>query len=190
MPVKSRRRAREAALRALYQIDLVDVDMDQALESVELYSELPADQRSYAKELVAQVLRNREFLDQTIASKLRDWTFDRLAPIDRSILRIATQELHFQRDVPPAVTLNEAIELAKKYSTADSGKFVNGILAAILVESPKADWRPEEVEDGVEEVAEPEAELVEVEELVEGSAEEAELARTLPWTVRSESDQR
>lgn len=188
MPVKSRRRAREAALRALYQIDLVGTGAREALESLDLFAEISDEQREYAEAVVAEVLRNRESIDLAIASKLQDWTMDRLAPLDRNILRIATYELHYRPDVPPAVSLNEAIELAKKYGTADSGKFVNGVLAGVLSESPKASWRPAEDGSEAEEIVEPEPEAIEVEQVEEGALDEAELARAIPWTVRSESE--
>lgn len=188
MPVKNRRKAREAALRALYQIDLVGVEIGEALASVDLYAEISPELREYTDALVEEVFEKVDAIDQAISAKLQDWTIDRLAPLDRNILRIAVCELLYRPDVPPAVSLDEAIELAKKYGTVESGKFVNGVLAGVLSETPKANWQPADQSQAIEEIGEPEIEPVEVEHLVEGSPEEAELARVIPWTVRSENE--
>src|SRR5690349_7281417 len=104
-----------------------------------------------------------------LADRIPDYDFNRIAAIDGNILRIAAYELFFEPGIPPAVTINEAIEIAKKYSTAESGKFVNGILGRLLADSPKANWDPasapaEEIE---EPSTEPEYEIEVIEETIE-----------------------
>lgn len=187
MRVKSRRPGREAALRALYAMEIGGFPKSSALRTLREHAELEPAQLEYAERLVEGVVDEIEGIDDQVGSKLVGWTMDRLATLDRNILRLATYELFFCPEVPPAVSLDEAIELAKRYGTAESGKFVNGVLAAVLVESPKAAWDRESAapETELEEPApaEPEEEA----EIIAGDSPEAEeLARVGKWTVRAE----
>lgn len=177
---KSRRRAREAALRALYQCDVGQSSIRDALFDVLDTTELAADLKAYAKSTVRGIDEHRDEIDAAIKKHLIDWEIDRIAVVDRSLMRIACYEFLYVPTMPPAVTLNEAIELAKKYSTAESGKFVNGVLGNILRDTPKADWDPS-MGEGPEEPAEREEV---VEETV--TPEQAEAVKASFWKVRSE----
>ncbi|MFO7172626.1 MAG: transcription antitermination factor NusB [Bacillota bacterium] len=129
-----RRRARELALQVLYQIDLVGTDLEEAWrDALEREQPEPAA-REYAETLVRGVQACREELDREIARRSRDWPLERMAVVDRNILRIGLYELFHIPSVPPPVVANEAVELAKAYSTADSGRFVNGILGSVIKE--------------------------------------------------------
>jgi transcription antitermination factor NusB len=138
MPLKNRRKAREAALRALYQMSIGNVALEDALEEMRAHSELPDDLQDFAVSAVRGVHENRKDLDGVVSRALKDWELSRLAVVDRTLLLLGAYELFHCPDIPPAVTINEAIELAKKYSTAESGSFVNGVLAGVAAQSPKA----------------------------------------------------
>ncbi|MCL4490621.1 MAG: transcription antitermination factor NusB [Nitrospirae bacterium] len=84
--------------------------------------------RAFTEEIVKGTILNSKKIDSIIQKVAEKWTLSRMAAIDRNILRAATYELLFRRDIPSAVTINEALEIAKKYSTADSASFINGIL--------------------------------------------------------------
>ncbi|MBT9252380.1 MAG: transcription antitermination factor NusB [Brockia lithotrophica] len=126
----SRRKAREAALKALYRIDLVGGDAREALADLRV----PDASRAYASFLVEGVLAHLAELDAEISAHLIDWTIDRLSPVDRAILRIGTFELLYAPDVPARVSLDEAIELAKRYSDDRAPAFINGVLASVYRE--------------------------------------------------------
>ena len=125
----ARSRAREAAIKALYQVDVLgESPDDEAIEGLLERERLGSDALAYARSLAKGCLARRDELDRAIAAALEHWELARLAAIDRAILRLGTYELLFAADVPAKVTINEAIELAKKYSTPKSGSFINGIL--------------------------------------------------------------
>lgn len=102
------------------------------------------DYYSFAEELIFGIIENREAIDAKIMSLAKNWEFARIAKIDLAILRLAIYELLFRKDIPPVVTINEAIDLSKDYSTAESRRFVNGILDRIKGEldrpSRTASW--------------------------------------------------
>jgi N utilization substance protein B len=124
---------REWALRALYQIDLGGKPPEEAVEEVLSVASLEPDDSEAVRELVYGATRvQRTELDPLIQQYARGWTIDRMAVIDRNILRLALYELRHHPEQPYKVVINDAIELAKKYSTAESGRFVNGILGAIV----------------------------------------------------------
>ncbi|MBI1756750.1 MAG: transcription antitermination factor NusB, partial [Fimbriimonas ginsengisoli] len=182
MGPKSRRKSREAALRALYEIEIGRTPIGAAIGQMETEAKLTDDLLEFARSLVEGVRAERPELDRLIAERLEGWDFERLAAVDRNLIRLATYELFHCPTIPPAVTINEAIEIAKKYSTADSGKFVNGVLGRLVLDSPKAEWTP--TEGGHEEAVEPEAEPPV--ETVEVTPDQAELAKAGGWTLRSE----
>ena len=134
----SRRRAREAALQVLYQIDLTAEDAEPALELYFQYLTAGDDAREFAGELVRGCTANRDAIDAKIREVSRHWRLERMARVDRNILRLATFELLFLADVPRKVTLNEAVELAKRFGDEDSPAFVNGVLDRIASELTKA----------------------------------------------------
>ena len=185
---KSRRKAREAALQTLYEIEVgkasPETSMANTLEAAALDPEL-AD---YAVRLTAGVREHERDLDEQISSLVHGYDYNRLAAIDRNLLRIAGYELFFEPAVPPKVTINEAIEIAKKYSTAESGKFVNGVLGRLVEASPKANWDPSKapvIED--EDIVREQPAEAQVETIEAGSKEAEELAKVGGWKLRSDS---
>jgi len=120
-----RHEARERALELLYEIEV------RELAAADLFDELPLPPNEYAVAAVVGVETKRVEIDQLIDDHAQGWTVDRLPNVDRAILRLAIWELVAQPDVPSAVVIDEAIELAKEYSTEKSSSFVNGVLDAI-----------------------------------------------------------
>lgn len=167
MPVKSRRPARVAALRALYQMGIARVRADDAIQQIREESEMGADLVEYAERLVRGIAAESSAIRDVIEARLTGWDYDRLAAVDRTILRVGVFELLHVPEVPPVVAVNEAVELAKKYSTAESGKFVNGVLARVMADFPRA--APPETEEPA-----PDADEQVPEELVEGGSGEWE----------------
>ncbi len=128
----SRRIAREVALRTLFQMESGHVQLNKALEYALETAPLEPGFVPFAKELVDQSLAQQEDSDQIIRDKAVDWNIDRLARVDRAILRLALGELMGGTGTPPGVVINEAVELAHRYSTEESGRFINGILGSVL----------------------------------------------------------
>jgi transcription antitermination protein NusB len=127
----SRRHGREVALQALYGAEVGKRPPDEML--TELLARDPGSEgRSFVRDLVMGTLDNEEESDALIAPLLEGWTLDRLPTIDRIILRMSAFELNHRKETDPAVVINEAVELAKKFSTEDSGRYVNGVLARVL----------------------------------------------------------
>jgi len=123
--METRREARERALSLCYELDV------RAERLADLLADLPVPPDEYAVTLARGVEQHRDELDALIGKFSDHWTPDRMPVIDRNLLRMATYELAHQPDVPSAVAINEAVALAKQYSTDDSGRFVNGVLASI-----------------------------------------------------------
>jgi len=122
-----RRKAREIILKILFQRDFRNSSLEELLEG-----------RSFEDPYIMEVLRGieakRQELDRIISAKAQGWRLERLVSVDRNILRLSLYEILYRQDVPPEVAINEAIELAKKYSTEDSGRFINGILDRVWKE--------------------------------------------------------
>jgi len=133
----SRRMAREQALQALYSIAVGHRDPNDVLiESVG--AEAPSEHRAFVRDLVLGTLDHSEEADAAIAPLLQGWTLERMPTLDRLILRMANYELRHE-GTPPAVVMDESVELAKKFSTEDSGRYVNGVLAALVrIDATKA----------------------------------------------------
>jgi transcription antitermination protein NusB len=127
----SRRTSRECAMHILYAIDTCKMAKDEAEESFWQTKEYDKDVVSFAKELIDGTLCNIEEIDELLKKIAENWEIERMASVDRAILRIASYELIYTPSTPPNAIINEAIELAKNFSTDDSGKFVNGILDKI-----------------------------------------------------------
>lgn len=126
-----RRKSRELALQILYGMEINKGDLSRILSDFWEEHPCPEEVRDFTMELVTATSENLSSIDNLLKKHTDNWDIGRLAAIDRNILRLATYELCFRDDIPLRVTINEAIEIAKKYSTADSGKFVNGILDRI-----------------------------------------------------------
>jgi len=136
-----RTRARERALQALYQIDVAAEGIDDALGRFWKSFE-PAEREvmDLADALVRGVARHRAAVDEAIERVSTHWRLDRMAKVDRNVLRLAVYEL-LETEVPPKVAINEAIELGKKFGSESSGAFVNGVLDKIAAALPPARWR-------------------------------------------------
>jgi len=128
----SRRRSRECALQVLYQIDANDEGgIEQALLSYWASFDGPDDARPFAEELVRGSYRQRAEIDVMISQAATNWRIERMGRVDRNILRAAVYEMLSYPDIPPRVTINEAVELAKRFGSEDTPRFVNGVLDAI-----------------------------------------------------------
>jgi len=127
-----RRLAREVALKTLFAVDLGKVKPERVLDDLLAEVDLPPRDAQFARELVIGTLAHLEEIDPIIARQAVGWTIDRMATIDRNILRMALYEILHRDDIPDSVAVNEAVELAKRYGDAESSKFVNGILGEIV----------------------------------------------------------
>lgn len=139
----SRHRSREVALQTLYAVDMASArarregvcevvapPTQEIFEGVAAHFEMPEGARVFAKQLVCEVSAHRAEIDELIGAHARNWRVSRMAAVDRNVLRLATYELS-RTDIPPAVVLNEAVELARRFGSDASPAFVNGILDAI-----------------------------------------------------------
>jgi len=133
--MRKRTQARENALQLLYQLDLRGEEILPDLEEALKPGTGDAEVASFARDLLLGYWEHRQEIDRKIEEVAKNWQLKRMAAIDRNILRLATYELLYRADIPPLVTINEAIELAKKFSTKNSGPFVNGILDNIRLTS-------------------------------------------------------
>jgi N utilization substance protein B len=124
----TRRKSRELALQALYQNELAGQAGLLDFEQFCVHFQVNKKAIPYARRLLEGVLEKREEINQLISRYAENWRLERMSVIDRNILRLAVYELHYQGDVPTSVAINEAVEIAKRYSTDDSGPFINGIL--------------------------------------------------------------
>ena len=132
-----RRKAREIALQALYAAEISGSEWQDVLDDM-LKRRNPSDEAAeYARRLVSSVNESRDALDRMIVECLENWKFDRVSVIDRNILRIALAELIHFPEVPGGVIINEAIEIAHRFSSNKAGKFVNGILDRLAGEVRK-----------------------------------------------------
>jgi transcription antitermination factor NusB len=127
--VGRRRKAREVALQFLYQLDQHG-ETDPTLHETEFWSRHPVDEetRAFASALVRGATSRHAQVDEIIAQYTEHWDLDRMAVVDRNILRLAVYELLDQGAVPPKVAINEAIEISKKFGTQESSRFINGVL--------------------------------------------------------------
>jgi len=129
--VKKRTRARELALQFLYQVDLRGRELLPEAKEFFRLEEEDRTAREFAAQLVEGVIEHSAAIDTVIREVAENWEIARMAVIDRNVLRMATYELLHCPDIPPKVAINEAIELGKRFSTQNSGKFINGILDKI-----------------------------------------------------------
>lgn len=129
--MKKRTRARELALQLLYQIDLRGAEILAEAAAFVRAEEEDKQTQAFALQLVEGVQAHRAELDRIIQEVAQNWDIARMAVIDRNVLRLSTFELLHCADIPPKVSINEAIELGKRYSTQNSGGFINGVLDKI-----------------------------------------------------------
>ena len=126
-----RRLSREMALKALFQIDLVNANMEETMKYTFKNGEFSDEVKEFTLILVKGVMSNLSEIDKTINNYTKNWSLERITNIDRNILRIAIYEILYLIDIPKSVSINEAVELAKKYGTKSSSSFVNGVLGKI-----------------------------------------------------------
>ena len=126
-----RRKSREFALQVLYQLNITKEDANKALAQFQENFSPQEEADEFLKRLVLGVLEHGRELDRLIEQYLENWRLDRINMIDRNILRMALFELLYCEEIPPKVTINEAIDLGKRYGSEDSGSFINGILDRI-----------------------------------------------------------
>lgn len=126
-----RRQAREAAIQALYQVDVGGADPEKAMADTAEMTNIAPEDMAFMRELVLGAISHLRDIDKIIASLSRDWNIERLARVDHNIMRMAIYEILYRDDIPFGVTVNEAVELAKTFGGKDSGRFVNGILAQV-----------------------------------------------------------
>ena len=129
--MRRRSRAREYALQLLYQLDVRRGDNTETIQEFWTYTPVPVDVKQFADRLVRGTIDHLPAIDQLIAGCANNWDINRMAVVDRNILRMGVFELLHVEDVPPKVCLNEAVELAKRFGDEESSRFVNGILDTI-----------------------------------------------------------
>jgi N utilization substance protein B len=129
----SRRKAREVALQVLFQLDFNSVDSMEAVHSIcDEHKDISEKAKLYAQQLVLGTSSHLPAIDEIISKTANEWKLDRMAGVDRNIARMAIYEMKFADEpLSPNVTINEAVELAKKFGSEDSGRFVNGILGSL-----------------------------------------------------------
>jgi transcription antitermination protein NusB len=133
-----RRLARELAIQFLYQYDMGGGEPEDALQLFWLtQNEVNDTVRAFATELIHGYLANRVAVDENIRKYTEHWELHRIAAVDRNILRLAIYEMLCRDDIPPVVSINEAVDIAKKFSTHESGAFVNGILDRLKADLPR-----------------------------------------------------
>ena len=125
-------------MQACYAKELSGNSIEQVLETQILPEALEASSKRFAVRLFRQTCEHHEEFDAIIRQKAANWEFDRIAVIDKILIRMAICEFLYFDDIPPKVTIDEAIEIAKKFSTENSGRFINGILDAVLADLQRA----------------------------------------------------
>lgn len=133
--MSARTKARKRAIDALFAADLREGMADQLLNEAEHQSEDRASQVeifNYARQAVTGVLMHQTEIDEELSTYAQGWSLNRMPALDRAILRLATWEIMFNEDIPDAVAIDEAVEMAKEYSTDSSASFVNGLLGKIV----------------------------------------------------------
>ena len=135
-----RTKAREYVLQMLYQVDITRGAWQEILENfwvTQDREEASSELKDFSAQLLQGVVDHLEEIDKKISKYAANWQLERMAFVDRNIMRLGCFELIFRADIPPKVAINEAVELAKKYSGSESGKFVNAILDQIKIEQKK-----------------------------------------------------
>lgn len=129
--MQQRRKAREVALQVLYSLNFVDLDVEKALDLFWGNFVAPKSAREFAAMLVCGTWEHRGELDALIAESSDNWSLGRMSKVDISILRMAVFEFLYCEDIPPKVSINEAVDLGKTFGSENSGSFINGILDAL-----------------------------------------------------------
>lgn len=138
--MRKRTLSREFALQMLYKVDITRDSPDTAIADFwqdHLEENIEDEVRNFATEIVKGTIDNLSVIDQKISQYATNWEIERMAVIDRNIMRMGSYELLYRSDIPPKVSINESVELAKRYSGQEAGKFVNAILDKIRMEIDK-----------------------------------------------------
>jgi len=138
--MRKRTKAREYVLQILYQVDITRGNWQEALENFWQNNEIgdiSDELKDFSAQLLEGVVEHMQEIDKKISKYAANWQLERMAFVDRNIMRLGCFELLYRADIPPKVAINEAVELAKKYSDIESGKFVNAILDQIKIEKEK-----------------------------------------------------
>ena len=130
----NRRKLRELALQVLFQLDMTKQDAAQAFTQIEEHFTKRDEDHEFAERIVLGIVKHSKEIDHLIEQFSENWRIDRMSIIDRNILRMAIFELLYCEDIPPKVTINEAIDLGKRFGSEESGSFVNGLLDRIQSE--------------------------------------------------------
>jgi N utilization substance protein B len=136
--VGTRRRSRELALQLLYQYELTDGSPEDMQQGFDEWQSAPESVREFADRLLRGPLARLAEIDEELGQQTTNWRLERLAAVDRNIIRLAMYELIYESGTPHAVVIDEAIEIAKKYGAKDSGRFVNGVLDGFVRRRAKA----------------------------------------------------
>jgi N utilization substance protein B len=131
----ARRRGRIIAFQTLYRFDLSGACLEELLDfswiDAEKLTKLPHEALLFSRLLIQGTLENLEHIDSAIKKQLENWDFSRLSRVDLALLRISTYCLLYQKDIPPTVTIDEAVDISKTYGAEDSYRFINGVLDGI-----------------------------------------------------------
>lgn len=136
-----RRKARERALQILFQVDMGGVEPQQAMKNMDEGFGPVNQNADFVEKIVLGTIENLSFIDRVISVVSQDWNIERMASVDRNIIRLAFYEIFFLNDIPNNVSVNEAVELGKMYGGEESARFINGILGKVLA-SPE-DYSPD-----------------------------------------------
>lgn len=128
----SRKMAREVLMKLLYEKDITGEHQSKSLESLREEFELTEKDESYVKDILYSMDYEQSTIDKFISDYSRDWSIERLAKVDIAIIRLSIYEILYRKDIPPSVSINEAVELAKVYGTDNSPAFINGLLGSFI----------------------------------------------------------
>lgn len=143
-----RRKARESTLQILFQLEFDDAEPEKIISSFWKNKKTTKEIEDHSRWLVKGIVSQKENIDRLIQSVSANWRISRMAIVDRNVLRIAVFELLHEESLAPAIVINEAIEIAKKYSSEEGAVFVNGILDAVRKEIQRMKKSPKEENDG------------------------------------------
>jgi len=127
-----RRKARESALQILFQLEFDNSQPGETIKQYWISQKSSAETKEYTKQLINGITDHREEIDRTIQSGSENWRVSRMPIVDRNVLRMAIFELFYEKSLAPAIVINEAIEIAKKFGTDKSSPFINGVLDGLL----------------------------------------------------------
>jgi len=128
----SRKIAREVTMQALYQIELNGLQTYEEVQGFIMDSSIKASEDAYVKQVIDLGFEHKATVDEEISKHLNNWTIERISKVDLSILRLAVIEIRHMEDIPESVSINEAVNLAKKFSDEEASKYINGVLGSIV----------------------------------------------------------